>query len=212
MKFTVSPTEQTTALTDVLVFITACAAIFSLKWWNLPHPWKLNLWSAAFGFIALAALLGACAHGIIFSEAVHERIWRVLNLSLGLAVSLFVVGVIYDVYHLAAARKMLPLMIAFGVVFFLITWRFPGIFFIFIVYEAVALMYALGAYGWLVFEGRSPGAPWMAAGVLVSLVAAVIQAIPSVRLKIIWPFDHNGVYHLIQVIGLILLMRGVIAA
>jgi len=212
MKFTVSPTEQTTALTDVLVFITACAAIFFLKWWGPSHPWKLNLWAAAFGFIALAALLGACAHGIIFSEAVNGRIWRVLNLSLGLAVSLFVVGVVYDVYHLAAARRILPLMIAVGAVFFLITWRFPGIFFVFIVYEAAALLFALGAYGWLVSEGNSPGAPWMAAGVLVSLMAAAIQAIPTIRVRIIWHFDHNGVYHLIQVIGLLLLLRGITAA
>lgn len=211
MKFTDSATEQTTALTDILVLFTAAAAVTFLKWHSLSDPWKLNIWSAAFGLIALAALLGACAHGIIFTEVVHGRIWQFLNLCLGLAVSLFVVGVVYDLFGLAAGRRMLPVMILAGIVFFLITWRHPGIFFIFIVYEACALLFALAAYSWLAFQSKSPGAPWMAAGVLTSLAAAAIQAIASIRINIIWPFDHNGVFHLVQIVGLILLLRGIVA-
>lgn len=212
MKFTGSTTERTTACTDVLVMITAAAAIAFLKWNGLSEPWKSNIWSTAFGLIALAALLGACAHGIICTEAVHGRIWQFLNLCLGLAVSLFVVGVVYDLIGISAARRMLPLMALSGLAFFLITWRYPDTFFIFILYEACALLFALGVYSWLAYQGNSPGAPWMTAGVLVSLLAAVIQAIPSVRIKIVWPFDHNGVFHLVQIPGLILLLRGIASA
>ena len=48
----------------------------------------------------------------------------------------------------------------------------------------------------------------MAAGVLVSIIAAVIQTKKSISLKLIWQFDHNGIYHLVQTVGLILLLIG----
>ena len=210
MNFTDSPTEQTTALTDVLVFLVATAAIGYMGFYPAAEPEKIFIWIAAFGFIAIASLLGALAHGIVLPEKIHARIWRLLNLCLGLAVSLFVVGVVYDLMGSNAALKTLPFMIAAGAVFYLLTWRFPGIFFIFIIYEAAALLFALSAYGWLAVNDKSPGAFWMTAGVLTSLLAAVVQAIHSIRLHIVWPFDHNGIFHVIQIIGLLLLLRGIL--
>jgi hypothetical protein len=55
---------------------------------------------------------------------------------------------------------------------------------------------------------RLPGAEWMAAGVLLMIVAAVVQATKSLYFQLIWPFDHNGVFHLIQMAGLGALTRG----
>lgn len=211
MNFTDSPTERTTAITDVLVFLVAVAAIGCMKSFPAVETGKLTIWITAFSFIALAALLGAFAHGIVFPDKIHGLIWQVLNLCLGLAVSLFVAGVVYDLIGIAAAKQALPFMLSAGVAFFLITWRFPGIFFIFIVYEAAALVFALGAYGWLAFLAKSQGTLWMAAGVLTSLIAAIVQAIHGIRVKIIWHFDHNGVFHIIQTAGLLLLLRGILA-
>ena len=48
----------------------------------------------------------------------------------------------------------------------------------------------------------------MAAGILVSIIAAGIQANKSVIVTFIWRFDHNGIYHLVQVVGLMLLLMG----
>lgn len=211
MNFTDSPTERTTAITDVLVFLAATAAIGCMRLYPAPEPDKIIIWAAAFGFIAIASLLGALAHGIVFPDNIHERIWRVLNLCLALAVSLFVVGVVYDLVGTGAAFRTLPFMITAGAVFFLLAWRFPGIFFIFIIYEAVALLFALAAYGWLAVIAKSPGALWMTAGVMTSLLAAVVQAIHSIRVRIVWPFDHNGLFHIIQTAGLFLLLRGILA-
>jgi len=208
VKFVGSPTERTTALTDVLVAIVAAAASVFLLARGAGHPFKADIWSAAFGLIALSAALGALSHGIVLTDRIQSRIWRVINLSLGAAVSLFAAGVVYDLLGLAAARRLLPLMLAAGGVFFLITCRYPQIFFVFILYEAAALLFALGAYGWLTWRGSCPGAAWMTAGVSLSLAAAAIQASPRIMVNIIWPFDHNGVFHLVQAAGLLLLLRG----
>jgi predicted ferric reductase len=73
------------------------------------------------------------------------------------------------------------------------------------------MLFALGAYGWLAINNQLPGAGWMAAGVLVTLIAAGVQALwkgQARPLTFIWQFDQNGLYHLIQMVGVVLLLVG----
>ena len=210
MKFIKDPTEQTTAATDILLALTAFGGIAYLQWPQLYSGklWKITIWSGAIGLIGLAAALGAVAHGLVLSRILHHRIWLALNMALGLAVSLFVVGVVYDLWGFEVSRAALPIMLIVGLGFFFTTMLYPGIFFLFIVYEAVALAFALGAYIYLSVQMDLPGTWLMAAGILVSIIAAGIQANKSLILRFIWVFDHNGIYHLVQVIGLLLLLMG----
>jgi hypothetical protein len=208
LKFTASPTEKTTAITDVLLSLVAAGAIIILQQLESPETWKVNIWSMAFGFIALSGLLGAIAHGMEISERVHQRTWSLLNLSLGLAVSVFVIGVAYDLWGLAAARTILPWMLVLSLAFYLTTHFFAGIFFVFIVYEAVALAFAWGAYSWLAITGQLKGALFMSAGVLVSMIAAGIQATMKTSVKLIFELDHNGIFHMVQILGIIILLMG----
>ena len=210
MNYTSDPAEQTTAITDIILCIVAFGGLLFLRR-DLPvdsELWKINIWSAAIGLIGMAAALGAWAHGLIVSRSVHDRIWRLLNLTLALAVSLFVVGVVYDLWGLAACIKVLPVMLIAGLAFFVATLVFPGIFFVFIIYEGLALILAFIAYIYLTVRGELSGTVFMAAGILISIMAAGIQAIKSITVNIIWQFDHNGVYHIVQIIGLVLLMTG----
>jgi hypothetical protein len=210
MKYINDPAEQTTAITDILLAVVAFGGILLLGW-NLANysvRWKIYIWCAAIGLIGLAAALGAVAHGLAISPAVHDRIWQLLNLSLAMAVSLFVVGVVYDLWGLAACRQTLPIMLIAGLGFFAATLLFPGIFFVFIVYEGLALFFAFGAYIYLAVRGELAGAGFMASGILISIIAAGIQANKSITLTAIWQFDHNGIYHIVQVVGLVLLLIG----
>ena len=88
------------------------------------------------------------------------------------------------------------------------TLIYPGIFFLFIIYEVVALVFALGAYIIIATYKIMPGAWLMATGVFCSIIAAGIQTKQSVSLTFIWQFDHNGIYHLVQVLGLMFLFIG----
>jgi hypothetical protein len=211
MKYVKDPAEQSTAITDIFLALVAFGGILFLHR-DLPAEselWKINIWSVAIGMIGMAAALGAWAHGLVVSRAVHDRIWRLLNLSLALAVSLFVAGVVYDLWGLAVCIKVLPVVLFAGLAFFVATLIFPGIFFVFIVYEGMALIFAFGAYIHLAVQGELPGTIFMAAGILVSIIAAGIQATKSIAVKIIWRFNHNGIYHIFQIIGLMLLVYGI---
>ena len=208
MKFIESPTERTTAATDAI--LAALALGGALYLWGLRSydAWKAGLWSWAFGVLALSAALGAIAHGFEMSKATNRLFWYPLNFGLGLTVALFVGGVIYDSWGLAVARPALPLLIFIGILFFVVTLLRSHNFLIFIIYEAVGMLFALGAYTWLALSGQFSGAALMALGVLIAIIAAAVQTRKNLSLNFIWQFDHNGLYHLIQMAGLLFLLTG----
>jgi hypothetical protein len=211
MPFVDSPTEQTTAVTDAVLALLALGCIWYLR--RIPRrdrlqEWKVNVWTWALAGLALAATVGSVAHGFELPAQTSEFLWNLIFLSLGLTVALFVVAVVYDGWGRQAARRVLPMMLLVGLAFFGLTLRFPGTFQVFIFFEAVAMLFALAAYAWLAFRKRFKGAGWMAAGILVTIIAAVIQAGQSISITFIWPFDHNGLYHLVQMVGLVALVIG----
>jgi hypothetical protein len=204
MRLTASPTERTTAATDIVLSLTAGAGAVLLPSLQSPVTWKTLVWSWAFALIALAAALGAAYHGLVLSEGRRTRLWRILTVGLSLAISLVAVGVVHDVFGLAAARSSLPVLLAAGLLVFAVSRMFKGLFMVFIVYQALALVLALSAYAWMAAQGTPAGAGWMAAGAAVSLIAAGVQADRRLHVRWIWEFDRNGVYHLVQALGVVL--------
>lgn len=202
-----SPYERVTAWTDI--FMGALAVLIAFQFSQFTE-FKFTIWAWTFGLLAFSSFLGAIAHGYEMSRKMNDRLWMPINLSLGLALGLFVVGALFDLSGERTARMALPIMLAMGVGFFLFTvWR-PGSFMTFIAYEAVAMVFALGVYGYLFFTSTLTGAGWMLAGVLVTIIAAVVQATGKAGKGIFWYFDNNGVFHLIQMAGMVLLWMGLV--
>ncbi len=208
MEFIDIPTEQTTAVTDAILALVAITGAVYLYRSRGRDRWKANLWVWVFGLLALAAALGAIVHGFKMSPALHSLLWHPIKLSLGLLVALFVVAVVYDIWGRAMARRVLPAMVLVGAIFLGVTLIWPGSFLVFIVYETVAMLFALGGYTWLARRGRLEGAWLMAGGIFTTIVAAGVQAGKLISFTFIWPFDHNGVYHLIQTAGIVLILAG----
>jgi hypothetical protein len=203
------PTEQTTAATDALVaFIAVAFAVMLSVEGGKSDRTKGRIWSAVFGLLAVAAALGAIAHGFQMSERTNELLWMPLNLVLGVTVALFVIGAVYDLRSFSLPRLLVPILLAIGVAFFVVTALIPGSFLVFVVYEAIAMLFALVVYIVLAARRTLRGATMMAVGVLVSIVAAAVQATGAVRFTLIWDFDHNGAFHLIQMVGLVFLLIG----
>lgn len=83
-------------------------------------------------------------------------------------------------------------MIGVAAAFYLITVLFPETFLTFIVYEAIAMLFAFAGYLYLAMKNRLAGAWWMVAGILVTIVAAAIQAAGKNGVVIFWGLDHKG--------------------
>lgn len=207
MKIVDSPTEQTTAATDVLLAAQALACAVRLQRMRSRNPWKINLWSLAFGMVASGAALGAVSHGFQITEATRQRLWKPLNLVLSTTIALFVSGTVYDTWGQPAARRSLPPALATALAFWLSIRVEQQKFWPFLLYQAVGMLFALLAYSRLALHGQ-PGARLMVAGILLSMLAAVVQTRPEYRLHLLWEFDRNGLYHLVQLAGMVAIEAG----
>lgn len=207
MELTYSLPELTTAATDALLALESF--LLAVWLWRTPagDGWRRGLWCWVLGLLAVASLLGAIAHGLLMPAEVREALWKPLYLCLGVLVALFVVGAAADVWGNVFARRLVPGAVAVGAVFFGLTELWDGAFLVFVVYEAVALASALIIYTWLAATGRLHGAAIIAIAIVVNLVAAGVQA-SSLALWLVVPFDHNGLFHLVQMVGVALLAWG----
>lgn len=211
MTFNPEVTELTTAATDAAIAVISLVCLLVLSRYRLEHRWRVGIWSWVFGLLAVASILGAIAHGLQLTSTTQELLWRPLFLSLGLVVAMFVVGAVFDFKGKHAARVALIPMLGLALGFFAVTQVASGTFLIFVAYEAVAMLAVLGMYLSLALKGQLKGAAVIATGVVLNIVAAGIQASETISLIIVVPFDHNGIFHLVQIVALVVLTLGLVS-
>ena len=200
--------ERVTALTDFMMAVVAIIGMVQFRRDVIPASWKINLWTAVYLLFIAAALIGTFHHGLVLSTTAYDLSWLLIILCLGMMIGLFVVALTYDVFGLIAARKILPVMIVIALGFFGFSWSQGQDFSLFLAYEAFGLLAALIGYSYLAFL-RRPGGLSLAIAVFITIVAAVVQATKAMSYTIVVPFDHNANYHLIQIVGVMLLTHGI---
>ncbi len=203
------PTELTTAATDAVLAVLAIACVRWLGVRRSADPDKVTLWILVLALLAVASILGAVAHGLALSPGLVYLLWQPLFLCLGLVVALFVVAAVYDGFGPRAARRLLIPALVVGAAFYLVTLVFPGTFLVFVLYEAVGMLAALALYGRLAIRTGQRWAWLMVTGVALNILAAGIQATETVRVNLVVPLDHNGVFHLVQMVAIVVLVAGV---
>ena len=77
-----------------------------------------------------------------------------------------------------------------------------------IVVAIIGVLAALAIYVRLSRTRALPGARLMVLGLLLNLVAAIVQT-TDLELEMIFKFDHNGLFHIILMPAFLLLYRGV---
>ena len=203
------PTEQTTAATDVVMAIIALMVTIKVYQYGKDIDRKKTMiWVWAFGLLTFASAVGSVAHGFKMSKLTNFILWQPLNLALGIAIGLFAAGVVYDYKNFSLPKTLIPILLVGAIAFFTVTVILPNAFIVFIIYEAIAMIYALVVYTMLASRGKVKGAGLMATGILVTIIAAAIQAIETIKATIIYEFDHNGIFHIVQMIGLLILLKG----
>lgn len=209
MQLNPSTLEQATAATNLPLAAVSLAAMTSLYLRRHAHPLRAWLWVGMFGGLAIATGIGVFAHGLALGAAARELIWRPINAALGLTVACFVAGAVLDRWGpRTASRALLGLLLLsagfFGYATFLASTFLP-----FILYEGLSMVFCLGVYLTLCPQRLLAGAGWMAIGAGITILAAVLQAMPAMTFRLGVTFDHNGVFHLVQLPGLLCLLTGV---
>lgn len=178
--------EPTTALTDFA--LTALSAFLGLK--SIPYS---RFWSLAFLALALGALLGGVWHGFWQSDL----LWKATTLSVGVASFGMVAGSAYA----ATEGKLRTGLIAFAAVTLVAYagWMLYHDDFIWVVADTASAFFIVAIlHAWRFNK-------WMLAGVAVSVLAGVAQAS---GLALHRHFNHNDLYHVLQMAALVLFYRG----
>lgn len=197
--------ETTTAGTDaVLAAATALCIVFLSR--ETPSTPLRAVWLTALGGWGLSALLGAITHGMSLDPGFERLLWQPLYLALGLAQALLVVAAVGAWRGFPAARRLLPFMVLAAALFYWATRRTGGNFLVFVIFSTATTVFALGVYLVLALR-RTAGARLTAAGLALSLAAGAVQA-STMSVHFIWTFDHNGLFHLVQLLGLGTLVAG----
>lgn len=180
-------------LTDyALAGVTVWLAILLLK----NHSVSCRYWTLAFAALAAGAFLGGTYHGFRF-----EWLWKPTVLLVGVASFGMLAG---SAYATTAGKVRLTLLIAAAVKLALYeAWMLGHDAFLFVVADTASAMLAVAALH--LFRMELFISRWMLGGVALSLVAAGIQA---GRVALHEHFNHNDLYHVVQMVAMLLYYAG----
>lgn len=182
--------EPMTMATDyVLGGVAAYAAIVLFR-----HPQaSRRLWALAFAALAAGAFLGGTWHGLVQSRL----LWKATVLSVGVASFGMVAGSAYAVF--SARRRTLVVTAALAKLLVYSGWMLFHDQFIYVVIDtAIAFIVVAALHLW---KWNGP----ILAGVALSVVAGLVQASGFTLHE---HFNHNDLYHAIQIVAVVLLHHG----
>jgi hypothetical protein len=162
--------------------------------------------AAAMLATGVAALVGAFAHGTDPDRhaALRARFWRGALYASGFVGAACAAAVAFFAATGSARSAILALAAIKLVVFVRLVARRPE-FRIVAADYGIALAVVLAAAVRETVVRRAPGTTWLIAGVLVSLVAGVVQ---RRRIAPHRQFNHNDLYHVVQMAALYAFYRG----
>jgi hypothetical protein len=198
---------QVSALTD---FLLACLAFFCAGALAGRHAQPRSAawyWRGAMFFLALAALLGGTDHGFVEPAGlarapIQRTTWVVLGLMT--ASVLLTLGAQFlgptrqRLLGGLAAAQLLAYLVAVVVVdsFLVVVVNYLPV---------ILAMLAFNVHGLWRGRGEGPGHWTIVFGLLVLLLASTVQAL---RIDTFSPLDHDALYHLISMPGVVLLYFG----
>ncbi len=203
-----SPTELTTAATDLILGIE-CAVILILLWQTpSPERWRIYLWSGFFGSLTASSLLGAVAHGWEVSPGLRQILFLLIFGGIGLSVGLLSIGAWGEVFGGAWVGKALWFLVALGILLVGMGRFYRWILLVGGTLGVSAFFFSLGVYGFLAWSRSTSAVLLIVAALLLSLAGGAVQT-SRWTLHLIFPLDHNGLFHLVEMVALGLLGAGV---
>jgi hypothetical protein len=193
--------EPTTTLTDYALAAVGAALAGWLGGRTRPLP--ARLWAAAFLAIALAAAVGGTLHGWGPALALPTRagLWNVVYAAIGLGNFFMLAGILFTVVPRRGWTLVLALLALRLLAYVLFTMAAD---FRYVMYDLVlTLSVLLGTALFSLARGES-SAPFVLAGVLLSLLGAFVQ---TGGVDLHPRFNHNDLFHVLEMGALYLFAR-----
>ena len=196
-----------TMLTDYLLGVWTLYLAFKLIREGIGISQRsILLWGLSFFATGIAAIIGGTSHGfaLYFGTVTREVIWTATLYSIGFT-SLFLLSAVIIATIKNPLRNWL---IAFTVVKFILfaVWIFSHPEFKYVIYDYVPAMIAvLILQVYVKYSRGDRSATWIISGILVSFGAAAVQQSGYMLHE---HFNHNDLYHVIQMGAVFLLYKG----
>lgn len=197
--------EPATLLTDYA--LAAVCAYLSVKLLTQePAARPVKLWGVAFAFVALSALAGGTWHGFAanLDAQMLAALWKITVYAIGVFDLLMVAGTVSATIPRRAQRWI---MLIVGLKFLLYAaWMAGHDAFVYVVLDSAgAMVVLLLLHGYSAYVQGDRASLWIVAAVLVSALAATVQASGFALHR---HFNHNDLYHVIQIAAMVAFYRG----
>jgi hypothetical protein len=180
---------------------------WQLAWMPSRATWGHGLWLAAVILLGVSAFLGAIVHGFDFHDSTRTLLWKPLHLCLSAIAGVLLVCAVSDWRGASAGLAAVPIAAAMSLVLFAATQLRRASVAIFLVLGVVGTVFPVAVYSWLALHHEAGALP-IAAGLIATIAAVVVQR-SRLTLRVIVLFDHNGLFHLVQLGGIALIALGV---
>ena len=197
--------EPMTMLTDFA--LGAASAVFGWRLYQDAREERARrCWALAFGALAVSALLGGTHHGFAaaMSQATFAISWKVTIFAIGVFSFGMMAGSVLATTRGAARTALLVIASAQLAVY--TAWMLAHDDYRYVVLDtAIAMAMLLSLHGWSAVSRRDQASYWALAGIAVSALAAAVQ---YHRVTLHAHFNHNDLYHLVQIAAMALFFRG----
>ncbi len=194
--------EPITAITDFMI-TAEIALLMGLLYRNTDRIDSQKYWIVALILLGVAALLGGVAHGFNLFE-----LFLGIYLCMAGIMGAICLATLNDGYGDETAQRWRNWIIGGAVIFYGMTLLYPHLLVVYTIIGGVILVPILLIYIrlWLQYPGRGNG--YLLAGLMITLAGFAGIAF-RVRLNMIWQFNHNDVYHLVQMVAIVLFYLGI---
>ncbi len=202
--------EPMTMVTDYL--LGSLAGVLGVLLWRLGRAGgnrTTQLWAGSFLTTAGAAIFGGTAHGFaaMLSPTASVVLWKLTVWSIGLT-AFQVLAATATAVLTGTPRRVIIALAALHVALYALWMIWHDDFVWVIAGYLPAVLVALAAQSRSCLRGHA-GAGWLVAGLLTTLAGAAVQAggvAPHAS------FNHNDLYHVIQMGATVMLYRGAVQA
>ncbi len=200
-------TEPTTMVTDYI--LAGMGFFFGRKLFlrgQEINQQAIRLWAVAFYAMAVGALAGGTWHGFTnyLGDLGQTITWKLSVYAIGVA-SVCLASAAIHAHFTGPLRRVLMILVVIKFLVYAV-WMLNHDDFEYVINDyAPTMLFVFLLECWGLITRRAASAPWIIAGIGVSFVGAAIQ---QNEIALHPSFNHNDLYHVIQMVGLYLLYRG----
>lgn len=202
-------TEPSTLLTDyALAAVAGYLAARQWRSWRVSGHRSVQVWSLAFLMLSAGAVLGGTSHGFTLHLSALAQVvfWKATVLSIGLTSFFLLCGTLIATFRKPVLSWLIAVVLAKFIIY--IVWMSFHDDFVYVIADYLPSMLAVvGLQVYTAITQQSASSKWLISGIFISFLAAGIQ---MSGFDFHRHFNHNDIYHVVQIAAVIVLHAGVL--